>query len=200
MKCFLKIALTFVLIFMFSLNVFAFNDMNNHWAKNGVEKLYLKGIVKGMPNGSFNPQNTITVAEFVTMVVRLSNPLIQEARENEHWSVPYFQKALQEKLVLPGEFDGLNRNITRGEIATIIIRATKEATPENLDTNIKNIKDYSKISEKNKENILKAYSMGLIAGYPDGNFMEDKTATRAEAVIMILRMLDKSERIVPNNN
>ena len=34
---------------------------------------------------------------------------------------------------------------------------------------------------------------GVLKGYPDGSFQPNKTSTRAEAVVMIQRMLEKME-------
>ena len=45
-------------------------DIKNHWAQKNIEELVALGAVAGCPDGTFKPDNTITRAEFATMLVK----------------------------------------------------------------------------------------------------------------------------------
>lgn len=45
-----------------------FNDINNHWAKAAIVKVYNNNIIDGYPDGSFRPDANITRAEAVKML------------------------------------------------------------------------------------------------------------------------------------
>jgi len=58
----------------FSKYVFAevkitFNDVSTHWARKDIELMASKYIVTGMPDGSFNPNEQVTRAQFAVMLV-----------------------------------------------------------------------------------------------------------------------------------
>ena len=78
----------------------------------------------------------------------------------------------------PGE------NITRAEFATILGRFTGlQSSAENPFSDID--------GHWAKAAILSAYSLGLIQGYGDGRFGPQQTITRAEAVTMLNRLLER---------
>ncbi len=95
----------------------------------------------------------------------------------------------------------MNSQITRGEIARIVIRALKnEKYPSNLNDYKKLIKDYNSTPAKFQEFVLKAYALGIVSGGPSGDFSAGDTTTRAAASKIILNMIDPSMRTVPDLN
>jgi hypothetical protein len=56
------------------------------------------------------------------------------------------------------------------------------------------IKDYKSIPNSKKTGVVKCYDVGILTGYPDGEFKADNILTRAEAVAVIRRVLDPSAR------
>jgi hypothetical protein len=44
-------------------------------------------------------------------------------------------------------------------------------------------------SDTNSENVNKAYRLGIVSGYPDGTFREDKLITRQEMFTMIHNLM-----------
>jgi len=49
-------------------NATNFKDVNDHWAKEAIEKLYGNKSVTGYPDGTFKPNDEITRAEAVTIL------------------------------------------------------------------------------------------------------------------------------------
>ena len=152
--------------------------------------------IVGYEDGSVQPEGDITRAEVATIFFRL---LTDESR-NEYWSQtnPYsdvsaddwFNNAvstLTNAGVLDGYEDGTfkpNGNITRAEFATITARFF-EATydGENLFPDIEGhwAQDY----------INEAANAGIVDGYPDGTFRPQQFITRAEAVTMVNRTIER---------
>ena len=152
--------------------------------------------IVGYEDGSVQPEGDITRAEVATIFFRL---LTDESR-NEYWSQtnPYsdvsaddwFNNAvstLTNAGVLDGYEDGTfkpNGNITRAEFATITARFF-EATydGENLFPDIEGhwAQDY----------INEAANASIVNGYEDGTFRPQQYITRAEAVTMVNRTIER---------
>ena len=45
-----------------------FSDISTHWAKANIEQAVSKGYVSGFPDGTFRPDDSVTVAQFLTMM------------------------------------------------------------------------------------------------------------------------------------
>lgn len=166
------------------------------WYEKYVYDLSAKGIIKGYTNGNFGPQDNLRVSELVAMVTRIVTGGEIEPID-QTWYSGYIEKAKELEIVKDKEFDDYNRYITRGEIARIIIRALEEEYPTDIDKYKETIKDYNNINKNLQEYILKAYTKGIVNGYPDGNFKSEGKATRAEASSIIMRYIDPSQRVEP---
>ncbi|MDK2919965.1 MAG: hypothetical protein PWQ37_2698 [Candidatus Petromonas sp.] len=177
----------------------SFKDATEHWANKFIARLYDAGFIKGYPDGSFKPDNPIKVGEFTKILISSLGYDDLKVSDKGHWSLNYINKAKELGIIHEEEFteSDLDRNITRAEMARMIVRSLTEEYPSNLEEYKPLIKDYSSIPSEHKDYVLKAYSKGIITGYPDGTFGYSKNATRAEASTMIVRLLDESERKVP---
>ena len=80
----------------------SFFDVNeNYWAFTEIDELRKLGILKGYPNHKFNPEATITRAEFATLAVRALKlddkeviyPLGFDDFFPEDWAWEYVQNA-----------------------------------------------------------------------------------------------------------
>lgn len=173
-----------------------FNDIReSDWFAKPIAKLLELDIVDGFGDGTFKPNNKIQVDQFIKMTtVALGYDDIEIG--NDYWASPYIQKAKDLDLVKNGEFSDFKRDINRGEMARIIIRALEdEEYPKNMDEYKRGILDFDKIPKGFQNYVLKAYVKGIVAGYPDGTFKHDRVTTRAEASAILIRMIDKDERV-----
>lgn len=172
-----------------------FSDMKDNWSVEYVAELFNKGAIAGYPDGTFKPNNSISRAEFTKIMVTSfgEDPGSYSAG---HWATNYLNKAIEKGYIKKGEFDDLNKAITRAEMARMISRALKE-TPQNIDLLKNQLTDFGQISSEYKDHIAKVYAAGIITGYPDGSFGPEKTATRAEASTMLVRLLNPDKRKVP---
>ena len=152
--------------------------------------------IVGYPDGTVRPEGNITRAEVATIFFRL---LTDESR-NEFWSqtndytdVPedaWYNNAvstLTNAGILDGYEDGTFKpdgNITRAEFATIAVRFF-EATYDGEDL-------FSDIAGHwAQDYINEAANAGIVDGYPDGTFRPQQYITRAEAVTMVNRTIER---------
>ena len=176
-----------------------YKDINGHWAQKAIEYLSDKGIISGYPDGTFKPNNTITVQEFLKMVVVAKGYELPKTDSNWlGWATKYAAAAQINGLFNNSEFyygSDYIRPITRYEMARIVARALKdEQYPPVYSEFTAKIKDYNKIPDNLKEYVYIAFVKGIISGFEDGEFKGQQNATRAQAAIMIQHLIDKSSR------
>ncbi len=162
------------------------SDYANHWAMSYIEAMIEKNIVTGYSDGSFKPDNTITIAEFTTTLVKqVGHELVQV--EAGQWFDTYIQTAKNHNLIKTDDFGvnvDYNRNISRAEMARMISRVM---SIENANSKV--FTDQEDITEAFKADIEAVSSIGVIGGYPDGSFRPNNQATRAEACVMLDKMM-----------
>ena len=152
----------------------------------------------GYPDGLVHPEKQITRAETATIFFRM---LTDELRE-DFWSQvnPYYDvlpqdwhnnaiSTLTRAGILNGYPDGNflpNANITRAEFAAMAVRFFEGDDEEIKGDAFPDIKKHWANAEINL-----AYAKGIIQGYPDGTFKPDQAITRAEAVTIVNRVLER---------
>lgn len=81
------------------------------------------------------------------------------------------------------------KNITRLQIADLLVNMVEKSTGATLETSDQ------PFSDTNNESVSKAAQAGIIGGKGDGIFDPDNTATRQEISIMIVRTIEKLEEL-----
>lgn len=181
-------------------------DINNHWAENNITRAVQLGITKGYENQTFQPNRNITRAEFCKFIVSalnyepVSNPQLNftDSGSIPEWSRGFIATAV-EKGLISGYSDGsfrANRQITRQEMAAIIVNAMTLNNEAKLKQNNKiQFRDATRIQNWARGSVIVAVESQIIKGYSDNTFRPTNTATRAEAVTMIINMLDKNSSV-----
>lgn len=184
-------------------NSMDFSDIKGHWAESNIKELVKKGIINGYVDKSgnkvFKPNEKITVSEFIKLVMSIENEEIRKIEKGEKWYIPYIEKAINEGVIEKGEFKDYTRNITREEMARIVIKKEGEKSVKK-DYKIFEyyIPDYKEIKKENRDYVLKAYKEGIITGYSNREFNPKGKVSRAEATSVIMRLMDESKRKVLN--
>ena len=188
-----------------------YSDVNQSaWYSSYVNKISELNAFSGYEDGAFRPDNQITQEEFIKTVVCLicgelneSNaPTVKNTWNSKwsSWAVPYLDKAFELGLITEQDtmFKLVGIPCNRGEMAKVITRAVeylKEDSVADTSTYITKLKDYSRMKEEYKPYVLQAYAKGILSGYDDGTFRDDGLLTRAEASSVLVRLIDKNERI-----
>ena len=154
------------------------------------------GYIVGYDDGTVRPNGKITRAEVATIFFRL---LTDESRD-AYWcqtndfsdvsASDWFNNAISTLTnagILDGYEDGTfrpNGNITRAEFATIAVRFF-DLTYEGEDL-FPDISDHWA-----RDYINQAAAAGFVNGYEDGTFRPNNAITRAEAVTLVNRTLER---------
>lgn len=176
--------------------VVKFTDIAGHWAQNDIEVMFRRGIVSGVTETTFEPDRSITRAEFATLVTKalqLSGSVsagFMDVNEYE-WYAPYVNAAASVGLIVGS--DGYFRPdelITREEMAVIAVKALAFVGKTTGSGEIDKFADKDTISEWAKPFVDQAASIGLIMGVTPDTFDGRSYTTRAQAVSVIKRLLD----------
>ncbi len=198
-KVLIAIGLAAVMILMFAGKSFAEPpDIQNHWAEKQISDWVERGYISGYPDGSFRPENSITRAEFITMVnssfgknatSQVSFPDVSGG----DWFAAEVAKALAAGYI-SGYDDGAfrpNESIKRMEAAVIITKLLN--LDISADTGVLNqFADYADFPQWSKDYIGAVVSSGYMSGYPDQTYQPEGYITRAEAVSTLDRALTAS--------
>jgi len=162
------------------------------WAREAIEYLYNAKVVNGNPDGSFAPDNNVTRAEFIKMVIAAmgigdiegTNPF-EDVKAGE-WYTPYIKRAYNTGLT-QGDGSGNfypNSPITREDMAVILYRALNINEKGKLS-----FTDANLISDYAKDAVGYFATQGIVNGYADGSFGPLNNATRAETATIIYRIM-----------
>jgi hypothetical protein len=170
-----------------------------YWAYDAIDNLYTKGLVSGYPDNTFRPDEPITRAEFVAMLVKALNlsvakpdtPIFIDVAAGD-WYYGPVETAVKANLVkgyANNEFLP-NAPITRQEIAAILAQALGKADDDAANASaITGFTDDSRIAGWARGFVVETVKAGLLKGYPDGSFGPMSNTTRAEACAMISNLL-----------
>lgn len=160
-----------------------------------LDKSGLKGYISGYPDNTVRAANNITRYEAAVIFYNLifnadKASYVNEATkfsdvEADKWysaAVGYLVAAE----ILSGYPDGTfrgNNQITRAEFTTIATKFYESAPTDTIS--------FLDVAESHWAYgfIRSAYSMGLIQGYPDGTFGPELSITRAEAFVIVNKLL-----------
>ncbi|MEA1975593.1 MAG: S-layer homology domain-containing protein, partial [Bacillota bacterium] len=78
-----------------------------------------KKIIDGYPDGTFRPNNKLTVEEFIALILK-GDGIKYASQPNIKWSTPYIEKAKDKYLIEDNQFTDYSREITREEMAEIV--------------------------------------------------------------------------------
>lgn len=109
-----------------------FNDINNHWAKERIVVAAKNNIVNGLPDGSFKPDNPVSVSEAGAIVCRAfaianNNQGSYEKLNANHWAHEYMKTLFNAEILEKNDEISINFDenapINRADCAMIISRS-----------------------------------------------------------------------------
>lgn len=181
---------------------FFFIDMQGHWAEETVTGLAYQGIVSGYPDKTFRPDKVITRAEIAAILVRalrLEPGSGEEAVFRDSSNIPAWARDAVAAAVREGLVKGYpqrngtvtfepGRSISRTEMVCIMSRVLEKKLGS-IEPAQLNFTDVGSIPAWARSGVGIAFAKGIISGYPGGSFRGDRPITRAEAAVMIDRLL-----------
>lgn len=171
------------------------------WAKNAIETLSSRGVIKGKTSTHFAPNDKITRAEFVSLMVRAFNLNKTSAGSfsdvnPSNWFYKEVMTAKSLGIISGDKYNYFNPNkpITREDVAVIITRTLK-AVGKPLPGSSTDI--LSKFTDKNS---VSAYAAPSMASLNSASIINGRSATllapkgnttRAEAALLISKVIDR---------
>jgi len=179
---------------------FSFHDLNEmEWAKESILKLYEMGVVGGKGKNRFCPQDYVTRAEFLKMILTSLNLVQKNAIcrfddvNSEEWYYPYVASGFQMGLVKgmsPSLFQP-DTPMTREDISVMLYRIIGYLNRAVVVKQIKNsLTDYDDIAGYAKNSVLMLLNYEIIKGYEDGSFQPKRNLSRAEAAVLTVNLLN----------
>lgn len=169
------------------------------WAKEAVEKATELGLMAGTGTAApqFEPKRGLTRAEFAVLVVKLAGeqPSANTAGFKDvtqgSWYAGYVAAAKEKGLIsgLNDHHFGPNQQITRQEMATILVRMQGQTLPNRGEGTAPNrtLKDREQVSDWAAAYVDSAVQSGLMSG--DGDyFRPHEQVTREMAAVVIVKM------------
>ena len=169
----------------------------NDWFYDSVKYAYENGLMKGVSNTEFAPQNDITRAMFVTVLYRIENePQTAQAAFIDIESGSYYEKAvawasnngivfgISENQFAP------NDNITREQMAAMIYRYAAFKGYDITTSGSTAYTDNGDISDYAKDAVIWAAEKSIMTGNTDGSFAPKANTTRAQAAAVFMRILE----------
>lgn len=164
------------------------------WFADALKAVTTDKIIDGYPDGSFKPGNTLNTDQLVKMLCAVNGFEISNAEG--YWAQNYIDRA--EEL---GWFDNVsattyNTPISRYNAMQLIANAlTTLDEVENKSYYKIFISDFNDMPLMYRDSVLTTFTNGIIGGYPDQSFGGTNNLTRAEAAIIIHRIIDKGVRL-----
>lgn len=171
------------------------NDIKGHWAEAGIKELIMLGAIGGYPDGTFKPDNTITRAEFTSILVEAFDLRSHDTKgfgdTAGHWAEKSISIAVHNGIVQGYDENrfGPDEYITREQMALMTSKAVG-LTPAIAATAFT---DDGSIAAWARGALAAAVKNRMISGYPDNTVRPQGNATRAEAVTVIVNALHRLE-------
>lgn len=173
------------------------------WAYSYVEETCAKGFVSGVGGSLFAPEQKVTYAQFVTMLVRgfFNSNYLAYGGVSEPWYTPFCEVASN-----MGIFDGAScyktesgwdaalAPISRYEMAlmmynTLKIRNADMPSSSERQLSAQKIADHNQIPSNYAYVVECAVALGTLSGVDsDGTFAGLENMTRAQAVVVMCRL------------
>ncbi len=175
-----------------------FADISNHWAKDGIEIMASRTIIKGVTDDKFAPNTDITRAQFAALITRTLGlekttytGNFSDVPKNAWYALEV--EAAQKAGIVQGNAGKFNPNskITREEMAVMIVRAYEYEVGKAQVSGTLPFTDKHAISSWAQDAVNAANALGLVTGKTATTFVPKDHATRAEAAVMLYRLVNK---------
>lgn len=220
LKVLLSAAIVMVLLFTSVLGVFAtsnacedtkqktqrqFKDIDkNFWAYPAISQLTGLGIIDGFPDNTFKPNQGVTRSQFASMLAKALDLTANVSGQTfadvppSSWDYKVVEASAK---YLTGYRTGNgtlyfygSRNAVREDMAVALVKALDIPLESDNGKLQRAFSDYNKITTSLRDYVYTAYKSEIMIG--SGNkFNPQGTLTRAEAATLLLRALQKTEKV-----
>ena len=193
-----------------------FTDVpSSYWGYSYITEAASKGLVSGIGNQQYGPEQTLTQTQFVTMVCNMFySTAVANQGTSSQWWLPYMNVArgaglltnttiAQQYSAASGWNASVDRTtITRYDMAHILANvATAQSweAPDSLTLMYARllIKDWDSIPTQYRNAVASSYARGFLSGDDQGNFNGEASTTRAQAAVVLCALDEARTTITP---
>jgi hypothetical protein len=190
----------------FAENQTNFSDMpSSNWAYQYVTEMANKKIVTGYSNGTFMPDKNVTKAELAKILALAANLSPSNTTQSSFsdvkpsdWFCGYAEitkNDLKGTLIEGQLYFRPKFFATREQVAAAIISLKKYTLTNDIMPKFRTtIKDADQVSPDFQLAVARAMDLGIISGYPDGNFAPKDPVTRAQLCKIIYQAFFKPDK------
>ena len=179
-----------------------FYDINvSDWFSAGVQTAYELGLMSGEADKKFNPKGNLTIAQTIAIASRLhsiyNTGSLSAVPKTKVWYEGVVQYAKDNNIINNGDFSksDMNKPATRGQVAYILSKSLPQSELESI-----NDVKFNDVGGKYEDSINLLAKSGVVAGKSEGKFSPSDKVTRAEASVIISRLVKPSERAQVKDN
>ena len=173
-----------------------FSDVESlTWGKNEINALTNLGIISGISDDEFAPDDSITREQFCRLIaeayqIKGTADVPFADIDDDAWYAEAVKALYANNLIsgISAETFGVGGKITRQDAAVILYNVIKNKLVQGYVG--KNFNDEESISDYAKAAVSAMSSAGIINGYDDNTFGSKKEITRREAAIVLYRALE----------
>ena len=166
------------------------------WYHTYVKTAYEYVLANGTSQTKFSPDGKFTVAQALTAAANIHTAYygksVRASVSGESWYTPYVEYCVANGIITEGQFDNVNRNITRGEMAIVFANILPNA-------------EYTAVRNGSCPDVTngmachaavtKLYNAGIVGGDAEsGNYRPNDEIVRSEACVIFTRIAAKEYR------
>jgi plastocyanin len=183
-----------------------FPDIAGHWAQKEIEFMAGKGYVVGISEDRFAPEATVTRAQFAVILARMAGLAPNPEAAARFGDIPAdaWYRGMVGAAAAAGLVSGTGERtfspqqpITREQMAAMMVRLLAKSGPDlSIDDRetarlLAGFADAGEISTWAKNSVALAVREGLMRGRQANRFEPRGQSTRAEAAVVLYRLLQK---------
>lgn len=172
-------------------------ELAGHWAAPVLQDLVdRRHLLQGFPDGTLQPDAPVTLAQYVKLL--LSSRQLGPADGNaltgvaaEHWAKGWLEAAALRGALRPERLSSYQADgaLSREEMADLTARLLGAQEAGQFGSRFT---DHAAIDSAFIPAVYALRARGILSGNPDGSFAPRRTVTRAEAAVVIQRVLEAS--------
>lgn len=177
-------------------------DVSGHWAAESIRFAVERGIAAGNEFKQFEPDKSITRAEFCQMAANAfgytggsSARSFLDVTENDWYSEAVM--SLEAAGIVSGVGDGLfgaDQTLSRQDMAVILSRILKDRKRElPVIREYKEFSDGGRIADYARQPLEELYRTGVISGTDEDRLSPEDNTTRAETAVVMMKLLKENE-------
>jgi hypothetical protein len=177
----------------------AFSDLPaDHWAKPYIDGLTARGILSGFPDGTFNPDQPMTRAQFAAQLAQAFDQMPAQRSPSDfqdlgtdNWAYDGVSQAVSLGFMegYPGNVFQPDQTVPRVQVMAALVAGLNIQPPGDINTVLQNHPDQGEIPTWARSQTAAAIAAQLISTEGNTRLTPNRPATRAEVAAMLYQSL-----------